>query len=87
MAKRKRSNNDLQNIIQKTKNRATRTSLKPRLNSGVPEEWAVSIPNVAPVVLCYSCYKSGDKSGMRKGPDSDTGRRNISVVICDTDIQ
>jgi hypothetical protein len=42
MAKRKRqkdkrTNNDLQNITQKTKDRATRTPLKPGENSGAPE--------------------------------------------------
>ena len=33
----KRTNSDLQNITQKTKDRATRTPLKPRVNSGAPE--------------------------------------------------
>ena len=35
--KYKMTNNDLQNIAQKTNDRATRTSLKPEVNSGVPE--------------------------------------------------
>ena len=34
----------------------------------------------------YSCYKPGDKSWMRKGPDCDYDKHNISVLICDTDI-
>ena len=33
----KRTNNDLQNITHKTKDRVTRTPLKTRLNSGAPE--------------------------------------------------
>jgi hypothetical protein len=36
--------------------------------------------------LCFSCYKPGDKSWKRKGPDCDYDKRNISVVICGTDI-
>jgi len=35
----------------KTKDRVTRTPLKPRVNSGAPEGWAVSAPLMAPVVL------------------------------------
>ena len=34
----KRTNNNLQNIAQKTKDRVTRTLLKPGVNSGAPEE-------------------------------------------------
>jgi hypothetical protein len=44
MVKRKkaqRMNNDLQNTMQKTKYRATRTALTPRLNTGAPEGKAV----------------------------------------------
>jgi hypothetical protein len=37
MAKRKRTNNDLEIITQKTKDRARRTSLKTGVNSGAPE--------------------------------------------------
>ena len=37
MAKRKRTNNDLQNTTQKTKDRATRTSLKTGLDTGAQE--------------------------------------------------
>jgi len=37
MAKRKRTNNDVQNTMQKIKDRATRTPLKPGVNSGAPE--------------------------------------------------
>ena len=39
MAKRKgkKTNNDLQNITHKTKDRVTRTPLNTRMNSGAPE--------------------------------------------------
>ena len=37
MAKRKSTNSDLQNITQETKDRVTRTPLKPGVNSGAPE--------------------------------------------------
>jgi len=81
--KNKRTNNDLQNITQKTKDQATRTPLKTRVNSCSSEGNAVPAPHVAPIVLFY--YKPGDKSWMRKGPDYDNDKWNISVVICDTD--
>ena len=42
MIKRKRPNNDIQ--TQKTIDRATRTSLKPGMNSSAPEGLAVSTP-------------------------------------------
>jgi hypothetical protein len=35
---------------------------------------------------CHSSYKYGDKSWMKKGPNCDYDKRNISVVICETDI-
>jgi hypothetical protein len=35
----------------KTKDRVTRTTLKPGVNSGLPEGWAVPAPLVTPVVL------------------------------------
>ena len=35
--KYKRTNNDIQNITNKTKDRVTRTPLKPGVNSGAPE--------------------------------------------------
>jgi len=44
----KRTNNDLQNITQITKDPATRTPLK---IDGTPEVLAVPVPLVAPVVL------------------------------------
>jgi hypothetical protein len=33
---------------------------------------------------CYSCYKPGDKSWMRKGRYCDCDKRNIYLVICNT---
>jgi hypothetical protein len=54
MAKRKldqRTNNDLQNITQKTKNRVTRTLLKPEVTSGFAEGSTVPAPHVTLVVL------------------------------------
>ena len=35
---------------------------------------------------CYSCYKPDDNSCIRKIPDCDYYKQNISVVICDIDI-
>jgi hypothetical protein len=49
--KDKRTNNDLQNITHKTKDRVTWTLLKTGVNSCVPEEKTVPVPLVAPVVL------------------------------------
>ena len=37
MTKRKRANNDLQNITHKTKDKVTRTPLNLGVNSGAPE--------------------------------------------------
>ena len=45
------ANNDLQNIKQKTRYWATRTSRKALVISGAPEVFAVSAPHVTPVVL------------------------------------
>ena len=46
--------------IYKTTDRATRTPLKPGVNSGDPEGWAVPVPHVDP--SCYLCYKLDDTS-------------------------
>jgi hypothetical protein len=48
--RKKRTNNDLQSIAQKTKDRATQSPLKPVVNSCSPEGKAVPAPHVAPVV-------------------------------------
>ena len=49
--KDKRINNDLQNITQKIKDRATQILLKPRVNSGGPEGLAVSLPHATAILL------------------------------------
>jgi hypothetical protein len=36
--------------------------------------------------ISYSSYKPGDRSWMREKPDCDYDKRNIFMVICDTDI-
>jgi len=69
MAKTKRTNNDIQNIIHKTKDRVTRTPQK----TGYELMCARRDPFY---------YKPGDKSWMRKGPESVYDKWNISVVIC-----
>jgi hypothetical protein len=51
MAKRKRTNNDLQNITHKTKDQVARTPLKQGLNSGAPEGKAVPAQLMVSVVL------------------------------------
>ena len=51
VAKRKRTNNNLQNIHIKTKDRETRTTLKVGVNSGAPEGSVVPAPPVALIVL------------------------------------
>ena len=51
MTPQKRTNNDIQNIIQKTEDRETRTPLKTGVNSCVSKGLAVPAPHVAPVVL------------------------------------
>ena len=68
----KRTNIDLQSNTQKTKDRATRTSLKSWVTHVLPS--------------CYYSYTPGDKSWMRKVPVSVYDKWNISVVICDIDI-
>ena len=50
--KRKRTNNDIQNITQETKDCATQTPLKPGVNIGALEVLAVPAPLVTPDV-CY----------------------------------
>ena len=75
-------NNGLQNTTQKTIDWGTRTPLKPgselKCSGSVGSSCSTSD-------TCYSCYKTSGKSWIRKGPDNDCEKRNISVVICDTD--
>ena len=54
MNKGERTNKDLQNITQKSKDRATQTSLKTGVNSGILEGLAVPAPHMTPVVLLLS---------------------------------
>jgi hypothetical protein len=49
--KDKGKNNDRLTITQKTKDRATRTSLNSEVNSGAPEGYAVPAPHVVVFVL------------------------------------
>jgi len=78
MAKRKKWQKDKQRSTkQKTKDRAIRTPLKIGSELGCPR-----------VVSC-SYSTCGTRrvnlwSRIRKGPDCDYDKRNISVVICDT---
>jgi hypothetical protein len=51
MTKRKRTNNDLQNITHKTKDQVARTPLKTRVNSDAPEGKAVPAQLMASIVL------------------------------------
>ena len=46
-----RTNNNLQRTTKKIKDRATLTSLKPKVNSGAPEGSAVPVTHVAHVML------------------------------------
>ena len=58
MAKRKRTNNDVQNNTQTTIDQATRTPLKTGVNSGVPEGLAVPPPLETPQKDNQSQYKN-----------------------------
>ena len=51
MTKQKRTNNDLQNTTQKTKDRATQTPLNTGVKSGTPDIVLVPAPHATPVVL------------------------------------
>jgi hypothetical protein len=54
MTKRKTTNNDLQNITQKTKDQATQTPLKTGLHSGAQRGQVVPSPHVAPTKFDYT---------------------------------
>jgi hypothetical protein len=54
--KRKRTNNDLQSIKQKTKDRVTRTPLKTGCELRCPERQAVPVPYETPVLLQTAKY-------------------------------
>ena len=82
--KYKSTNNDLPNITQKTKDRATRTPLKHGDKTLVLRK-GKQLPLNMWHQFCYCCYKPGDKHWMRKGRNCDYDQRNIFVIICDTD--
>ena len=63
-------------------NRSGQHNTEPK-NSCVPEGLVILLHMWHP--SCYACYKPGDKSQMKKRPDCDYEKRNISVIICDTD--
>ena len=80
----KKKDKQRQIMTQEIKDRATWTSLKPGVIAGTPEGKVSS--------SCSTCdprrfthYNPGDKSWMIKRMDCDYDKRNISVVICDTD--
>ena len=77
MTKGKRISDDPQNIVLKTKDRATQTPIK---TAGAPEGLAVLALHVTLVDVLV--YKPSDKLWMKKEPDFDYDKRNISVVIC-----
>ena len=85
MKKYKRPNNDLQNNTNKTKDRVTRTPLKPggELGCSGRESSSCSISGTHCVTLVTNRVISHE---MRKGPESVYDKWNISVVICDTDV-
>ena len=60
MARWKRTNNDLQSITQKAKDRVTRIALKTRMNIRCSGKVSRSS------CTCDICYKPGDTSWMRK---------------------
>jgi hypothetical protein len=73
----KRTNNDLQNTTQETKDWATRT---------LPKTWVELSCSGRVDSTCSTSYKPGDKSGMRKEQESAYDKWNISVVIYGTNI-
>ena len=84
-SKREKTNNGGHNTTQKTKDWATRTSLKKM-------RWTRVIQKGKQFLLhkwhpsCCSCYLSGDKSWMWKTQNCDFDKQDVPVVICDTDI-
>jgi len=80
-----RTNNYMQNTTQKTKDLVTPTPLKTGGELGYSGKIS-SFCSTCSTRRCYSSYKPGDKSWMRKGPNCDCDKRNISVVVFDTDI-
>jgi len=77
-------NNDVQITIETIKDRAKRTPLKTEYELMCSGRISSSCSICG--TSCYSCYKPVDKSWMSKGLDCDCDKRNIFVVICDTDL-
>ena len=69
----KKTNNDLQNITQKTKDRSTPTPLKAGVNRK-EKQFRLHLWHLS----CYSCYKPGNISWMRKEPFCDYDKRELS---------
>ena len=78
MAKRKRTNNDLQNIAQNTKDWWTRIPQKEGVNSGAPEGYTVPVPIGASVALRLLQMRWQIMNAER--PDWDYDKRNILVT-------
>ena len=58
----KRTNNDLQNSTQKTKDRAKRTRLNSRMNSGAPEVFDYfSYTDIPQLIFFLVCIFEGDR--------------------------
>jgi hypothetical protein len=81
---RKGTNNDLQILHRKLKIEQYEPHSELGMNSGAPvgTQFLLHIWHSS----CYSCCKPGYKWWMRKEADCDYKKRNISVVISNTDI-
>jgi len=82
MAKRqkdKRTNNYLQNITQKTKDRATRTPKKPSVNSDAPEGQAVPAPLVTHPVVSHEWGNDREQTKQWPNEKRTKGHTTISV--------
>ena len=84
--KERQYNGPKKQYTQRSTKHCTRSSnTKPTKNRG----WTHVLWKVKQFLLhmshpsCYSCYKHGDKSWIRKEPECDYDNWNIFVVICD----
>ena len=77
--KNKRTHNDV-----KTLYRNLQIEQKPGMNSCAPKDKQFGCHLC--YLSCYPCYKPSDKSSIREGSDYDYNKRNIIVVIWDSDI-
>jgi hypothetical protein len=82
--KRRKSKKDRQYNRKETEWQRTIYKTLHRKQKIEKEVWAVPAPLLTPVVLLL-LQTTGDMSWMRKGPDCDYIKWNLSVVICDTD--